>query len=93
MRLDGGQVVVLPTTFEPGEEVAFTFRVFSKSSPGNLRMRVVDFTPAIVGSVFSRGMFKQVSKLQLKFLHFGIEHLCKLLMFDYSSWCRAPHQQ
>jgi len=54
MRLDGGQVVVLPTTFEPGEEVAFTFRVFSKSSPGNLRMRVVDFTPAIVGSVFSR---------------------------------------
>ena len=52
--MDEGQVVILPTTFEPGEEAGFTFRVFSKASPGNLRMRILDVTPAIVGSVFAR---------------------------------------
>ena len=38
-RLDGpSQVLILPTTFEPGDESAFTFRVFSRSS--GLRMKV-----------------------------------------------------
>ena len=40
-RIEGpGQILILPTTFEPGEEAAFTFRVFSRS-PG-LRMKVSD---------------------------------------------------
>ena len=40
MRFDGpSQILILPTTFEPGDEAAFTFRVFSRSS--GLRMKVV----------------------------------------------------
>ena len=38
-RFEGpGQILILPTTFEPGDEAAFTFRVFSRSS--GLRMKV-----------------------------------------------------
>lgn len=59
LRMDAGQVVVLPTTFEPGEESAFTFRVFSRA-PG-LRMRIVDVVPAIVGSVFAKSVSQQKS--------------------------------
>ena len=31
-------MLILPTTFEPGDEAAFTFRVFSRTS--GLRMKV-----------------------------------------------------
>ena len=38
-RFDGpSQMLILPTTFEPGDEAAFTFRVFSRTS--GLRMKV-----------------------------------------------------
>jgi len=54
-RLDGpSQVLILPTTFEPGDESAFTFRVFSRSS--GLRMKIVDVVPAVIGNVFARAV-------------------------------------
>merc|ERR1719273_174396 len=54
-RFDGpSQMLILPTTFEPGDESAFTFRVFSRSS--GLRMKIVDVVPAIVGNVFARAV-------------------------------------
>jgi hypothetical protein len=41
----------MPTTFEPGEEATFTFRVFSRFP---VRIRILDVVPAVVGTVFSR---------------------------------------
>jgi hypothetical protein len=37
--------MILPTTFEPGQEATFTFRVLSH---GQVKVRSVDTTPAIV---------------------------------------------
>lgn len=51
MGLDRGQILVLPTTFEPGEEATFTFRVFSRLP---VRIRIVDVVPCVIGSVFAR---------------------------------------
>lgn len=51
MGLDRGQFLVLPTTFEPGEEATFTFRVFSKHP---VRIRIVDVVPSVTGQVFAR---------------------------------------
>jgi calpain-9 len=49
--LDRGQILVLPTTYEPGEEATFTFRVFSRSP---VRIRIVDVVPSVTGNVFAR---------------------------------------
>ena len=51
MGLDRGQILVLPTTFEPGEEATFTFRVFSRQP---VRIRIVDVVPSVTGPVFAR---------------------------------------
>merc|ERR1719411_566697 len=54
-RLDGpSQTLILPTTFEPGDESAFTFRVFSRSY--GLRMKIVDVVPAVIGNLFARAV-------------------------------------
>ncbi len=50
-KLEAGQVLVLPTTFEPGEEATFTFRVFSRHP---VRIRIVDVVPSVTGQVFAR---------------------------------------
>ena len=39
--------MILPTTFEPGQEATFTFRVLSH---GQAKLRSVDVTPAIIKS-------------------------------------------
>lgn len=51
MGLERGQILVLPTTFEPGEEATFTFRVFSKQP---VRIKIVDVVPSVTGQVFAR---------------------------------------
>ena len=51
MGLERGQILVLPTTFEPGEEATFTFRVFSKQP---VRIKIVDMVPNVTGQVFAR---------------------------------------
>jgi len=51
MGLERGQILVLPTTFEPGEEATFTFRVFSKQP---VRIKIVDVLPSVTGQVFAR---------------------------------------
>jgi hypothetical protein len=51
LNLEGGQILIMPTTFEPGEEATFTFRVFSRFP---VRIRILDVVPAVVGNVFSR---------------------------------------
>lgn len=51
LKLERGQILVLPTTFEPGEEATFTFRVFSKQP---VRIKIVDVVPGVTGQVFAR---------------------------------------
>ena len=51
LTVESGQVLIMPTTFEPGEEATFTFRVFSRFP---VRIRILDVVPAVIGSVFSR---------------------------------------
>ena len=51
MTLEAGPILIMPTTFEPGEEATFTFRVFSRYP---VRIRIMDVIPAVVGNVFSR---------------------------------------
>ena len=41
----------MPTTFEPGEEATFTFRVFSRHP---VRIRIIDVSPCVTGQVFAR---------------------------------------
>ena len=51
-RFDGpSQMLILPTTFEPGDEAAFTFRVFSRTS--GLRMKVKHNKTMPFNSMFS----------------------------------------
>ena len=49
--MEAGQILIMPTTFEPGEEATFTFRVFSRYP---VRIRILDVVPAVIGNVFSR---------------------------------------
>jgi len=45
--LEAASYMILPTTFEPGQEATFTFRVLSH---GQAKLRSVDVTPAIIKS-------------------------------------------
>jgi len=45
--LESGAYMILPTTFEPGQEATFTFRVLSH---GQAKLKSVDSTPAIIKS-------------------------------------------
>lgn len=45
--LDSASYCILPTTFEPGQEASFTFRVLSH---GQAKLRSVDCTPAVIKS-------------------------------------------
>jgi len=45
--LESGAYMILPTTFEPGQEATFTFRVLSH---GQAKLKSVDATPAIIKS-------------------------------------------
>ena len=49
--LERGQYLIMPTTFEPGEEATFTFRVFSRHP---VRIRIIDVSPCVTGQVFAR---------------------------------------
>lgn len=51
VKLEAGNLIVLPTTFEPGEEATFTFRVFARHP---VRIRIIDVIPSVTGSVFAR---------------------------------------
>ena len=51
LLLDAGPILIMPTTFEPGDEATFTFRVFSRYP---VRIRIMDVVPAVVGNIFSR---------------------------------------
>ena len=50
-ELERGQYLIMPTTFEPGEEATFTFRVFSRHP---VRIRIIDVSPCDTGQVFAR---------------------------------------
>ena len=45
--LEAASYMILPTTFEPGQEATFTFCVLSH---GQAKLRSVDVTPAIIKS-------------------------------------------
>lgn len=46
-QLDDGSYVILPTTFEPGEESGFTLRVYSMEA---LKLRLLDINPLVLKS-------------------------------------------
>lgn len=74
--LEAGASLLIPTTFEPGQEVSFTFRVLSTST--KLSLRLMDTTPAILKAPFikspSVGETKAFAQYEGVFLQLADEH-------------------
>ncbi|CAL4082230.1 unnamed protein product [Meganyctiphanes norvegica] len=75
VQLEQGGYVLLPTTFEPGQESAFTLRVFS-SKP--LKLKMVDSSPSLVKPALlkARGSVdgKSLQQYEAVFLQVADEH-------------------
>ncbi|XP_063237464.1 calpain-C isoform X3 [Bacillus rossius redtenbacheri] len=74
-QLEQGGYLVLPTTFEPGQESSFTLRVFS-SKP--LKLKLLDVQPALLKSAVVRAPasldVKSFSQYEAVFLQLADEH-------------------
>lgn len=75
VQLEQGGYVLLPTTFEPGQESSFTLRVFS-SKP--LKLKLVDTSPSLVKPALlkARGSVdgKSLQQYEAVFLQVADEH-------------------
>ncbi|KAK4292712.1 hypothetical protein Pmani_034540 [Petrolisthes manimaculis] len=75
VQLEQGGYILLPTTFEPAQESAFTLRVYS-SKP--LKLKLVDSVPGVSGGavVRARGSMegKSLGQYQAVFLQVADEH-------------------
>ncbi|XP_047737137.1 calpain-C-like, partial [Hyalella azteca] len=75
VQLEQGSFVLLPTTFEAGEEAAFTLRVYS-SKP--IKLKLVDTTPSLVKPAVTQSRSalesKSILQYQAVFLQVADEH-------------------
>ncbi|KAG7164597.1 Calpain-C-like, partial [Homarus americanus] len=75
IQLEQGGYIMLPTTFEPGQESSFTLRVFS-SKP--LKLKLVDTSPSLVKPALlkARGSVdgKSLQQYEAVFLQVADEH-------------------
>ncbi|XP_068232598.1 calpain-C [Palaemon carinicauda] len=75
VQLEQGSYILLPTTFEPGQESSFTLRVFS-SKP--LKLKLVDTSPSLVKSALlkAHGSMdgKSLQQYEAVFLQVADEH-------------------
>ncbi|XP_066982446.1 calpain-C [Macrobrachium rosenbergii] len=75
VQLEQGGYILLPTTFEPGQESSFTLRVFS-SKP--LKLKLVDTSPSLVKSALlkAHGSMdgKSLQQYEAVFLQVADEH-------------------
>ncbi|ODN05130.1 Calpain-C [Orchesella cincta] len=74
-QLEQGAYLVLPTTFEPGQEASFTFRVYSNKA---LKLRVIDTTPSLSKSAIMKASpiieSKNFQQYEAVFLQLADEH-------------------
>ncbi|CAG7681524.1 unnamed protein product [Allacma fusca] len=74
-QLEQGGYLVLPTTFEPGQETSFTFRVYSNKP---VKLRVVDTTPTLAKSAIMKAAAivdgKNFMQYEAVFLQLADEH-------------------
>lgn len=74
-QLEQGSYMVLPTTFEPGQETTFTLRVYS-SKP--LKLKLLDVTPTLIKPAILRAPQslegKSLSQYEAVFLQLADEH-------------------
>ena len=74
-QFDDGDYLIIPTTFEPGQESRFTIRIFSESS---VKLKILDTEPILLKSAIARAPIlmegKNFSQFEVAFLQLADEH-------------------
>jgi len=74
-QLEGGSYLVMPTTFEPAQETAFTFRVYSANT---IKLRLIDTNPCMKKAAILKSASCQDNKnfhqYEAVFLQLADEH-------------------
>ncbi|KAF2347346.1 Peptidase C2 calpain large subunit domain III, partial [Trinorchestia longiramus] len=75
VQLEQGSYVLLPTTFDTGEEAAFTLRVYSSKA---IKLKLVDTTPSLVKPAVTQSRSalesKSIQQYQAVFMQVADEH-------------------